>query len=194
MKNSFWGLIWSSFNEIQGLWIGFLGFLISVLLVRFPFKTSIPLDLVLVAGFFTLLLLFTLIKATDKAFNEYQNLKSNYQNLEKNYQKLEKNQIPKILQIRQEKSSDLIICLFENSDLFATDLRVSFYYIDEYSFEALIGVGYIRTIQSDGKVQAIIDCPDQAYQDILTQLSNRDRQVIEKVVIKPGIPRDFNQP
>ena len=194
MKNSFWGLIWSSFNEIQGLWIGFLGFLISVLLVRFPFKTAIPLDLVLVAGFFTLLLLFTLIKATDKALNEYKNLKSDYQNLKENYQKLERNQVPKILQVRQDKSTNLIVCLFEDSDLFATDLGVSFYYVDEYGFEVLIGVGYVKTVQNNGKVQVVIDYPDPAYQDIVTRLGNSDSQVIEKTFIRLGIPRNFNQP
>jgi hypothetical protein len=194
MKKSVWGLIGSSFNEIQGLWIGFLGFVISVLLVRFPFKTPIPLDLVLIAGFFILLILFTLIKATNKAFNEYKNLRSDYQTLKENYQKLKRNQIPKILRIQQEKSSGLIICLFENSDLFATDLRVSFYYIDEYSFEALIGVGYVRTVQNDDKVQVVIDYPDPAYQDIVTRLGNSDSQVIEKTFIRLGIPRNFNQP
>ena len=194
MKNSFWGLIWSSFNEIQGLWIGLLALLISVLLGRFPVKTAIPLDLVLISGLFTLLILFTLIKAINKVFDEYNNLKGDYQNLKENYQKLEKNQIPKILRIQQEKSSGLIICLFENSDLFATDLRVSFYYIDEYSFEALIGVGYVRTVQNNGKVQVVIDHPEPAYQDIVTRLGNHDSQVIEKIFIRPGIPRDFYPP
>lgn len=194
MKNSFWGLIWSSFEEIQGPLFGFLGVMISILLPRFPFKTPIPLDLVLIAGFFILLILFTLIKATSKALNEYKNLKGDYQNLKENYQKLKKNQVPKILRIQQEKSSNSIICLFENSDLFATDLRVSFYYIDEYSFEALIGVGYVRTVQADDKVQIVIDYPAPAYQDIVTRLGNSDSQVIEKTFIRLGIPRNFNQP
>jgi hypothetical protein len=78
--------------------------------------------------------------------------------------------------------------------LFATDLRVSFYYIDEYSFEALIGVGYVRTVQNNGKVQVVIDHPEPAYQDIVTRLGNSDSQVIEKTFIRLGIPRNFNQP
>jgi len=33
MKNNFWGLIWSSFNEIQGVLLGLLGFLGGIALI-----------------------------------------------------------------------------------------------------------------------------------------------------------------
>lgn len=201
MKNSFWGLIWFSFKEIQGFLIGFLGVLISVLLVRFPFKTPIPLDLVLITGFFILLILFTLIKATDKAFNEYQNLKSNYQNLEESYQnleesyqKLKKNQVPKILQVRRDKSTNLIVCIFENSDLFATELRITFYYTDDYGFESAIAVGFIETIQSNGKILSMIDYPNPTYQDIIDRLAHNDSNILEKTIVRPGVIKDFYQP
>jgi hypothetical protein len=35
MKNNFWGLIWSSFNEIQGVLLGLLGFLGGIALIRY---------------------------------------------------------------------------------------------------------------------------------------------------------------
>ena len=177
MKKSFWGLLWSSFLEIQTFWFGFLGVVLAILFSVVTGKVSIPLYIVIIIVTILLLITSSLYRTLVVVYRDYKRLRH-----------------PAILRVEQDKKTGLTICLFENSDLFATDLRVSFYYIYEYELEVLIGVGYIRTVQSNGKVQAIIDYPDQAYQDILTQLSNRDKQVVEKVVIRPGIPRNFNQP
>ena len=53
MKNSFWDLIWSSFLDIQGILIGFLGIVITIVLSRFRVTTPIPLDLIIIIGLFT---------------------------------------------------------------------------------------------------------------------------------------------
>ena len=68
MKNNFWSLIWSSFNEIQGSLITFIGIFVSIQLARFPAKTQIPLDIFIIAILILLLIIATLIRAINKIF------------------------------------------------------------------------------------------------------------------------------
>jgi hypothetical protein len=177
MKKSVWGLLWSSFLEVQTFWFGFLGVLFAILFSVVTGKVSIPLYIVIIIVTIFLLVTSSLYRTLNVVYHDYKHLRK-----------------PEILSVQIDKKTNFIVCLFENSDLFATDLGVSFYYIDEYNFEVLIGVGYVKTVQSDGKVQVVIDYPDPAYQDIVTRLGNGDRQVIEKIFIRLGIPRNFNQP
>jgi multisubunit Na+/H+ antiporter MnhE subunit len=81
MKDNFWSLIWSSFLDIQGILIGFLGVVITIVLSRFQVKTNIPLDLAIVILFFILLLIVTLFKAASKSFSEYQKAKAEFEKL-----------------------------------------------------------------------------------------------------------------
>ncbi|MEL6496186.1 MAG: hypothetical protein AAFQ41_13850, partial [Cyanobacteria bacterium J06623_7] len=74
MKNNFWSLIWSSFNEIQGSLITFIGIFVSVLLARFPVKTQIPLDIFIIAILIFLLIIATLIKAINKILEQVNKL------------------------------------------------------------------------------------------------------------------------
>lgn len=48
IKPSFWNLTWSSFVEIQGGLITFIGFFISILLYWFPVDTQIPLGVFII--------------------------------------------------------------------------------------------------------------------------------------------------
>ncbi len=198
MKDSFWGLIWSSFLEIQGLWIGFLGIVIALILARFPFKTPIPLDLVIIIAIFVLLFLFTLLHAVNKLLIKKRMLESELeQEREKNLKlvgEIDNLKIPKILRVQKEQATGIINCLFDDSDLFADQLMISIFYMDEYGFEALIGVGYITTIQSNNKIQAVIDQPVSTYQDILDRLVNNDQIVLDQTIVRPGTPKNFNQP
>lgn len=177
MKKSVWGLLWSSFLEIQTFWYGFFGFLLTIVFSVVTGKVLIPLYWSVAVIVILLLVTATLFRALEQVFNDYKHLRK-----------------PEILSVQIDKRTNFIVCLFENSDLFATDLGVSFYYVDEYSFEVLIGAGYVKTVQNDGKVQVVINYSDPAYQDIVTRLGNGDRQVIEKILIRLGIPRNFNQP
>lgn len=197
MKNSFWGLIWKNFLEIQGLWIGFLGIIITLILARFPFKTPIPLDLVIVMVFFTLLFIFTLLYTVNSLLTQKGKLESELEGeIEQNQNlvnELNKLKIHKILRVQKEQNTGEILCLFDNSDLFADQLMISVFYRDEYGFEASIGVGYIKSIQSNNKIQAVIDQPVSSYQDILDRLVNNDQLILEQTIVRPGTPKKFNQ-
>jgi hypothetical protein len=188
MKNNFWGLIWSSFNEIQGGLLGLLGFLGGIALIRYPDHTSIPLDLVIIVSFFTLLLIATLLSVVNTLLRQKQKLEAEVKQLQEVNQNLEteikQRIIPKILRIQKNVISDIVF-LLEPSELFADDIYISFYYTDDDGFENLIGIGFVNLIQSDGKIQAILNQPSPNYQNIIDAL-------IEKIIIKPSIPRNFN--
>ncbi|CBN54080.1 MULTISPECIES: hypothetical protein [Kamptonema] len=121
MKDNFWSLIWSSFLDIQGILIGFLGVVITILLSRFPVKTNIPIDLAIVILFFILLLIVTLFNAVFKAFNEYKKVKILLDNLKIRNSELEakvnRRLLPKILLAKRKQSGIEIEFLLENSEL-----------------------------------------------------------------------------
>lgn len=196
MKNNFWGLIWSSFLETQGLALGILGFLGSFALIRYPFNTSIPLDLVIIVSFFTLLFIATLLTAVNTLLRQNRKLESDINQLQEVNQNLEienKQRItPKILVAKKE--TNYILCLLEASELFSQGIGISVYYSNEDEIEMLIGVGYVKTIQSDKKIQAVIDQPQLPYQDILDRLVNNDQKIVPKITIKPSIPKIFISP
>jgi hypothetical protein len=202
MKKTVWGLLWSSFSAVLPSWVGVV---VAIILSFIAWKTSpnnlIPVYWLVVIVIVAILVIAICLKATNTAFEEYQNLKNNYQNLENeyqnlknNYQNLKRNQIPKILQVRWDKNMNLILCIFENSDLFATEQRITFYYTDDYGLESAIAVGYIKTIQSNGNIQAVIDHPDSTYQDIIDGLASNDSKIKENTIVRPGVIKNFYQP
>lgn len=183
MKKNFGDLIWSSFFEIQGVLIGFLGIGITIGLSRFSFNTQIPLDLVIAIAFFMLLLVATLTQASYQSVKTAQELSQ-----------LQKSVIPKILYVKKEESSKApfqLRCLLGNSALFSNDTCISFYYTDDEGFERLIGMGVVLTVQDNGKVQALLDIPILGYQDILEKLGNNDLTIINRTVVKPNITRNM---
>jgi hypothetical protein len=198
MKNNFWELIWSSFNEIQGVLLGLLGFLGGIALIRYPFNTSIPLDLVIIVSFFTLLLIATLLSTVNTLLRQKQKLESEVRQLQETNQKLDniikQGVSPKILRAKKDGNNNFV-CLLEASNLFVIEMLISFYYTDEDGFERLIGEGFVEYINpNDGKIQAIIDKPKTVYQTILDRLVNNDSKVFQATVVRPGILRKHTPP
>lgn len=193
MKDNFWGLIWSSFVDIQGIIIGFLGIFITIFLLRFSVKTNIPLDLAIIIIFFILLLIATLFNAVSKTLNEYKKAKKTLERLEITNNELEvkvnKRLIPKILYAKRKQSGIEIEFLLENSKLFSNDIFISFYYTDEDEFEVLIGTGVVLTVQENDKIYALMDKPVSAHQDILDKLAGNDAKILKKTVVKPVITK-----
>lgn len=111
MKNNFWSLIWSSFNEIQGSLITFIGIFVSILLARFPVKTKIPLNTFIIVVLILLLIIATVIKAINTLFVEYKELQ----------QRLAQPLILKIISARKYEIVEQvgILCLLERSQLFS---------------------------------------------------------------------------
>ncbi len=197
MKDSFWGFIWQSFLEIYAVPATFLGIIVSVLAWIISSKTQVSLALVITIAVFTLIIIITLFHAAYKAFRYTKKLKSDLEEVRETNENLvnevNKWRIPKILRVQKNQNTEFILCLLESSDLFAIKIRVSFYYTDEDGFERFIGVGFIENIQTDGKIQAVMNQPFSTYQNILDRLANNDNRVVERTIIRPGTPSNFEQ-
>ncbi|MCT7969782.1 hypothetical protein NG799_26055 [Laspinema sp. D1] len=146
MKKNFGELIYSSFIESQGVLIGFVGIFLTLISARFPFKTQIPLDMVIVIAFFMLLLVVTLSRASYQSFKtaqeasnqsfktaqELSQLQASYKSFKtaQELSQLHNSVIPKMLYVSKETSSPApfqLRCLLGNSALFSNDTCISFY-------------------------------------------------------------------
>lgn len=168
MKNNFWSLIWSSFNEIQGSLITFIGIFVSVLIARFPVKTQISLDVFIVVILISLLIIATVTNAIGKLLTENKELK----------QRIAKPLISKIIFARKYQISGVegILFLLERSQLFSIGILVSCYYKDEGGIELLIDTGKVIHVQEEGKIQAFIDRPIIGHENIWNELSKKNSQ------------------
>ena len=179
MKNNFWGLIWSSFREVNNSILTILSYAISILLAVVASKASVPLYLLIIIVTLSLLIIATLVRALEKALEEYA--------------KMKQSMIPKILRVQKDANNN-IECLLEASDLFAAQSMISLYYTDEDDFERLIGVGSVRYINNKKRIQVVIDEPKITYQNILDKLANNDLKVMQKTRVSPSVIKKFNQP
>ncbi len=197
MKNSFWGFLWQSFLEIYAVPATFLGIIVSVLAWIISSKTQVSLALVITIAVFTLIILITLFHAVYKAFRYNQKLKAELEQLKRTNEtivnEVNRWRIPKILRVQKEQETGLISFLFDDSDLFSEQLTISIFYRDQYEYEALIGIGYIKTIQTNKKIQAVIDQPISSYQDILDRLVSNEKIILDQIIVRPGIIKDFHQ-
>jgi hypothetical protein len=179
MKNNFWGLIWSSFREVNNSILTILSYAISILLAVVASKASVPLYLLIIIVTLSVLIIATLVRALEKALEEYA--------------KMKQSMIPKILRVQKDANNN-IECLLEASDLFAAQSMISLYYTDEDDFERLIGVGSVRYINNKKRIQVVIDEPKITYQNILDKLANNDLKVMQKTRVSPSVIKKFNQP
>ena len=179
MKNNFWGLIWSSFREVNNSILTILSYAISILLAVVASKASVPLYLLIIIVTLSLLIIATLVRALEKALEEYA--------------KMKQSMIPKILRVQKDANNN-IECLLEASDLFAAQSMISLYYTDEDDFERLIGVGFVQSINNKKRIQVVIDEPKITYQYILDKLANNDLKVMQQTRVSPSVTKKYNQP
>jgi hypothetical protein len=199
MRNHLWKLISSSFWEIQGPLIGFIGILLGILLWRFPIGTKVSIDWIIWVIFTALLLIITLVRAVSKSCESYLIIKTqneDYINKSEDMEaKLNRRIIPKILFAKPYKGKTglEVECLIENSELLSNDTYISFYYTEDDEFERLIGAGVVITVQANGKVQALMDNPITAYKEVLEKLASNDAKILGKTVVKPSVTRSMIQ-
>ncbi len=191
MKDNFWGIIWSSFLEVQGALITFIGIFVSIGLARFPVKSQVSLDILIIIVLILLLMIVTAVNACNRLFVEYRKLNHKLETVERENEQLnkisQKRLIPEILSARDYQINNIsgIFCLLEKSELFSHNIYVSCYYTDNDDFEIIIGVGSVINIQTDGKIQVLIDEFVNNYEDILKKLANNDNKIVSRILIKP---------
>lgn len=173
MKKSFWGLIWSSFLRVRGVPGGVIIFVFTVLIWLFSPDKNISLGWVLPIGLFCVILILTLGNAAYEAF------------------KISKHVLPMVLVGKKpptQFSGAKLLCLIEPSELFSYDTFVSFYYIGDENFEQLMGIGTVVNIQEDNKIQVVMTCSLDGYEEKIEKLVQNDTGILKRTRVKPNIP------
>jgi len=205
MKKTFWGNLWDSFNAVSGPLLSFLSFILtaglSVILWIIPntakIEVSIFAIIIVIIIIFALfwLLIVTLWHSARKNFKEVNTITDENERIKKEnlkmQEKLKHRLTPKIRSVGIKESE--FILLLEKSDLLAIDSFVSFYYIWNGEFEACIGIGEVNNIQSNGLIQAKILKMEDEYQDIWQKVRNQNTEEIAKILVKPGITKNWIQ-
>jgi energy-coupling factor transporter transmembrane protein EcfT len=86
------------------------------------------------------------------------------------------------------------ILVLESSDLFSHDSLVGIYRYAR-SFERLIGIGYVLTVQTrDQKIQVCVtDFIEPKESDTWVGLAQQNANIMKEVIVKPQLPRNYTQ-
>ncbi len=174
-RESFIGLLWHGFLDIQGPVLWLMTFGLAVAFRLFPLRTTISVDWALPAGLFLLVIMLTLAKT---AYGLFESASKG---------------LPRLIVVQARKIGDekpTFLCLLEPSELFSHGITVSFYY-DDGNFEALIGLGIVEHIREDKRIQVKIVAPATGYEEIMDRLKRSESEVIKKVTVKPYVPESY---
>lgn len=172
-------LLLKSFFAVQGPFIGVVGLVLSMASWLIPVNTTATVLIATIVRWsvplaFIVTLAFSVLA---KALISISQL----------------SQLPRVLHGRPGPAhldgERATLLLLENSDLYGHDAVVSVYYIDGSEFEELIGVGYVRNIQVDGKIQILLD--QVVNRDVIGKLAINDAAVLKRVRVKPSAPHGY---
>lgn len=166
--------IYSAFKRVKGYPLSFFCITLSIILFIWGPDTSISLKYIVTIGVL-FLLVFSVI--FDFGFHCYS---------------IMTNVIPDVKQglnpppLYQQAEA---LLLLSKSDLFSIEAIVSVYYKDE-SYEPLIGIGFVLTIQENGLIQVLVDrCYDERYKEIWDKVRENNASILEKLIVKPLVPK-----
>lgn len=102
------------------------------------------------------------------------------------------NRLPSLLAVvPTENSSDQITLLLEPSDLFGMFSRVSIYHrYKDSEYEILIAYGNVVNVQSDRKIQVLVDDWSINSENYLAPLRNQNSSAMLCTIVRPSAPRE----
>lgn len=172
-------LLVAAFQRTHGPLIGFIGLIVSVVSWVTPIGTeTVTIVNVLRFSVPVLVVVLLLVFTLGSALAHSRTL----------------TELPRVLHARNgpttPSGSTTILLLLEPSDLFGHGSLVSVYHMDSSDFEELIGVGYVRNVQEDRKVQVLFECRDP-HGDAGSKLSSNDAALLKRVKVKPSAPYGY---
>ena len=172
---SFGGVLWFSFLDIKGPVLWMIAFVLATLFRIFPLNQEVSLNWIIPAALFTVVLLFTVLKAGYDLFIQ------------------SKNALPMVLSVKEVQipgETPTYLCLLDASELFSYGIMVSFYY-DDSNFEVLIGLGIVQHIREDKKIQIKIMGTEAGYEDVMARFKKNEGETVKKIIVKPHIPQEY---
>lgn len=171
MKYEFLMLLWKSFEKALGIPGLLLSFILSFIFWKWLPNATIQLYWFVLFLIITFLTITTLIHALYETF-------------------VSKSILPKVI-TSLEQNKKLII-LLKPSELFSIGTIVSFYHKDENNYEKIIGLGSVLNIQDNDKIiQVELSKPLLGKQGLITKIKRKNKDVLQKLLIKPYVPKDY---
>lgn len=101
--------------------------------------------------------------------------------------------LPKVIMGTRQQlgDSEYSLCILEKSEYYSNNALVSFYYKDGV-YERLIGLGYVQNVQDDGNIQVLLRWPKEIENGIIEGIQEDRRNIINKILVKPHIPREIS--
>lgn len=104
--------------------------------------------------------------------------------------------LPRVIQGMESpalfKDTNTILLILEESPLFSNDLTVSIYEMDN-DYERFIGLGRVFSIQDNGWIQVLCSKYSKKDDKLWKKASSNNNIVLEKLIVKPGIPYQYSQ-
>ncbi len=173
-------LLAESFSQVHGYLIGLLGLAFSIVSWLIPVNANSTVLVVTVLRWATPALV-TVLLAVAVLIQTLSSMRR-------------VSQLPRVLHGRMGPASSdggaSALLLLEKSDLYGHDVVVSVYYMDESDFEELVGVGYVRNIQVDGKIQVLLN-QVVANNGVVEKLTGNDAGVLKRLRVKPSAPHEY---
>ena len=171
---SFGTTLGSSFRRIGLPFLAVLAIIVAFILWQVDRDTAVPLIIVLpIVALFCVLLVVFLGAA-------YWNFKARAKGLPR---------VRLAMKSSSAISSESVVLLLEPSDLFSHNTLVSFYYLSDEDFEQLVGLGKVKHVQEDGKIQAEVLYWER--ESILEEIENNDARVLRRIRVKPSVPYTY---
>ena len=174
MKKGIGFEIYQAFKRVKGYPLSFFCIILSIFLFIWGPDTSVSLKYIVTLGVLFSLAFAVLFDFGFHCFSKMTNI------------------IPVVKQglnpppLYQQTEA---LLLLSESELFAIEAIVSIYYKDE-SYEPLIGIGFVLTIQENGLIQVIVErCYDDRYKEIWDKVRENNASALEKLIIKPLVPK-----
>lgn len=168
-KDSFPRLLWSSYNKALGTLATIFGIGLGILIWIYKPDSVISLAWAIPIAIVMLLLLSTFAHAAYSAYLD------------------KEARLPELILCRQIEGT--CVFLAEPSKLFSHGILVSFFYRDRDNYEQLIALGAVNNIQEDGLIQIELIQGIEGQEDILEQLVNNIKQVMDNTIIKQEFKR-----
>ncbi len=171
MNKSFWGFIWERFRKFQGIPVGIIALLATMVFWYFAPDKSVRLGIVIPFGIIFIILLIVFGDAAYVSFKTNRNI------------------LPGVICVKPylKNNKEIHLFLLTPSDLFSNDILVSFYYCND-EYEQLIGIGKVFNIQDDNKIQVFLLYPLEGHEDKVKEMVKNNKLYLDKTKIKPNVP------
>jgi hypothetical protein len=186
LKTTFGYLITKGFGTTVLGATTILSFGITFIVWIFAPTVKLPIWTLIFLGCVFIIALIGLLRTALLAYEAYAAL---YEAYEKQKEQTSLYDLPKVVNVYDFQGS--VLCVLGPSNLFSYNIGVSFFLLRDDVFEQLIALGTVINIQTDGKIQVVIEDTLDGHEETVQMLRQRNQDVMRQLVVKPHVPQSY---